>query len=124
MTASAGFIAIVAEGLGALGPISVRRMFGGAGVFRDGVMFALIADDTIYLKADEDSQQAFMAEGLSPFSYETKNGRNTIMSYWRAPDRLLDEPDELVEWASRALAAAMRAQRTRSASKGRSTPRR
>jgi DNA transformation protein len=84
-------------------------MFGGAGIFRDGVMFALIVDDTLYFKADDSNRRDFEAEGLAPFSYETKNGRNTIMSYWRCPDRLFDDPDEMAAWAGKALAAARKA---------------
>jgi DNA transformation protein len=108
MTASDGFIDFVKDLLGPLGPITVRRMFGGAGIFRDGVMFALIVDDTLYFKADDSSRGSFEAEGLAPFSYHTKNGRNTIMSYWRCPDRLFDDPDEMAAWARQALAAARR----------------
>jgi DNA transformation protein len=108
MAASDGFLEFVNDLLGPLGPISVRRMFGGAGIFRDGVMFALIVDDTLYFKADDSSRGSFEAEGLAPFSYETKNGRNTIMSYWRCPDRLFDDPDEMAAWARQALAAAKR----------------
>jgi DNA transformation protein len=86
-------------------------MFGGAGIYRDGVMFALIADESLYLKADDLSKPDFEAEGLSPFAYATKNGTNTIMSYWRAPERCLDDPQEMAEWAKKALAAALRARK-------------
>ena len=86
-------------------------MFGGAGVYRDGVMFALIAGEALYFKADELTTAEFEAEGLTPFIYPTKNGTNTLMSYWRAPDRCLDDPHEMVEWAAKALAAALRARK-------------
>ena len=108
MTASDGFIEFLKDLLGGLGPITVRRMFGGAGIFCDGVMFALVLDDTLYFKADDSNRCAFEAEGSAPFSYATKNGRNTIMSYWRCPDRLFDDPDEMAAWARQALAAARR----------------
>jgi len=88
-------------------PVTVRRMFGGAGIYADNVMFALIADDVIYLKADESNEADFTAEDLPPFTYETGNGKRAIMSYRRMPDRLYDDPDELAQWASRALAAAL-----------------
>jgi DNA transformation protein and related proteins len=109
MTASDGFIEFVKDQLEALAPIAVRRMFGGAGIFCDGVMFALIVDDTLYFKADDSNRGDFEAEGLAPFSYETRNGRNTIMSYWRCPDRLFDDPDEMAAWARKALTAARNA---------------
>ena len=88
-------------------PVSVRRMFGGAGIYADGVMFGLIADDVIYLKAGESNEADFLAEDLPPLTYRAGNGKRAIMSYRRMPDRLYDDPDELAQWASRALAAAM-----------------
>jgi len=91
------------------GPIDVRRMFGGAGVFVDGVMIALIARDVIYLKADGETIPAFEQEGLAPFSYATKNGEHTLNSYWRIPERLYDDAEELARWARTAHAVALRA---------------
>jgi DNA transformation protein and related proteins len=94
------------------GPVDVRRMFGGAGVFADGLMFALIVRGVIYLKADEGLVPAFEREGSQPFSYTSGKGKQTrrvVMSYWRLPERLYDEPEELAEWARDALAVARRA---------------
>ena len=91
------------------GPVSVRRMFGGAGVFADGIIIAIVADSVIYLKADEATVSAFKAEGLQPFSYQAGSGKRAVMSFRRMPDRLYDDPDELVGWARAALAAAQRA---------------
>lgn len=113
MASSDGFLQLLRDQLSGLGPVRVRRMFGGAGIYCDGVMFALVSDDTLYLKADDVNRTDFEAESLGPFSYETRNGRTTIMSYWRAPEGLLDDPDELLTWARSALAAARRAQRVK-----------
>lgn len=110
MTASNGFIELLQECLAGLGPVNVRRMFGGAGVYLDGVMFALVADDVLYFKADAKTQVSFEEEGLKPFVYTAKNGRRTVMSYWRVPERLYDEPEEMVAWARVALAVARSAQ--------------
>jgi DNA transformation protein and related proteins len=90
------------------GPVTVRRMFGGAGIYAGGTMFALVARGVIYLKADELNTPAFEREQLEPFTYETKDGRRGVMSYRRMPDRLYDDPDELAAWARDALAAAER----------------
>jgi len=90
------------------GPVTVRRMFGGAGIYADGTMFALVADGVIYLKADDVNTPAFERERLEPFSYETKDGKRGVMSYRRMPERLYDDPEDLVEWARAALAAARR----------------
>jgi DNA transformation protein len=107
MAASDGFIELLKDSLCGLGPVSVRRMFGGAGVYADGVMFGLIVDDTFYLKADDETKSAFEAEGLAPFVYHGSGG-TVAMSYWRIPERLLDDPDELVGWARTALDVARR----------------
>jgi len=90
-------------------PVSVRRLFGGAGLYADGVMFAILSKDVVYLKADEETRAAFEREGCAPFSYQAKGGRRASMSYWRMPERLYDDPDELATWAAQALAAARRA---------------
>src|SRR5215210_7611334 len=91
------------------GPVSVRRMFGGAGIFVDGRMIGLVSRDAIYLKADAETIPGFEQEGLAPFSYATKNGEHKLTSYWRMPDRLYDDPEELAHWARGAQAAAQRA---------------
>ena len=88
------------------GAVSVRRMFGGAGLFADGVMFGLVSGGQIYLKADATTVTCFEREQCEPFEYATKNGMRTLTSYWRLPDRLYDDADELAHWAGQALAAA------------------
>ena len=87
-------------------PVDVRRMFGGLGIYADGVMFALVADDRLHLKVDPADTERFVGESCAPFSYMTKTGARTITSYWRIPDRLYDEPAELAQWAALALAVA------------------
>ena len=72
-------------------------------------MIALVVDGAIYLKADDSFVPLFEREGQAPFSYKTRDGKRTLNSYWRMPERLYDEPDELAEWARLALAAARRA---------------
>src|SRR3954462_15376154 len=84
-------------------------MFSGAGVFADGLMIALVVDSLIYLKADDSFVPLFEREGQAPFSYKTRDGKRTLNSYWRMPERLYDEPDELAECARLALAAVRRA---------------
>ncbi|MGN6750447.1 MAG: TfoX/Sxy family protein [Xanthobacteraceae bacterium] len=93
-------------------PVTVRRMFSGAGLYCDGVMFGLVVRDMIYLKADEASVVDFKGEGSSPFTYTRgkRSGRPSehALPYWRLPDRLYDDPDELAVWAERALVIARR----------------
>ena len=119
MAASEGFIEHLKDALSGLGPVSVRRMFGGAGVYADGVMFGLIADDTLYLKADDETKRAFEAEGLGPYGYDG-HGKRIDLPYWRAPERLLDDADEMAAWARTALSVARRAAAAKPQRKGRS----
>jgi DNA transformation protein len=85
-------------------------MFGGAGVYADGVMFGLIAGDTLHLKVDDTLKRDLAAEGSGPFVWRPdsgpKAGQAVEMGYWRLPDAALDEPDLAVAWARRALAVA------------------
>ncbi|HSA79730.1 MAG TPA: TfoX/Sxy family protein [Geminicoccaceae bacterium] len=101
------FVSYVVESLQALGPVTAKRMFGGHGIFLDGVMFALIASDTLYLKVDDGNRSAYEAAGLEPFIY-TDKGRPIRMSYHEAPGEGFDDPDILCAWARGAHAAALR----------------
>jgi DNA transformation protein len=87
------------------GPVAIRRMFGGHGIFSDGLMFALEADGELYLKADDASEPAFSEAGSRPFVYTTK-GRSVTMRYWRAPEAALDDPEVMAAWAREAFRAA------------------
>ena len=88
------------------GAVQVRRMFGSAGLFADGVMFGLVSDGVIYLKTDAATAAHFERERCGPFEYDTRNGKRALTSYWRLPDRLYDDAEELAQWARRALAVA------------------
>jgi DNA transformation protein len=101
------------------GPVDVRRMFGGAGIFVDATMIGLVSREVIYLKADPETIPAFEQEGLVPFGYSTKDGGRKLTSYWRMPDRLYDDPEELARWARAAHAAALRAAERNSKPAGR-----
>ncbi|UFZ03014.1 TfoX/Sxy family protein [Bradyrhizobium ontarionense] len=114
MVASAGFSEFLREQLAPLGRLTFRRMFGKTGVFCDGVMLAMVADDTLYVRVDDGNKQIFQeAASYPPLNY-TKGGRAIDLAFWRAPERLFDEPDELVTWARAALAAAHRVAARRS----------
>ena len=110
MAVSPAFVAHVQDLLAPFAAVSVRRMFGGAGVFRDGLMFALIVADELYLKADAESRPAFEAVGSVPFSYETAKGTHVI-GYWSLPPEAEDDPDRLRHWAGLAWEAALRARK-------------
>jgi DNA transformation protein len=83
--------------------VDVKRLFGGAGLFADGLMFGLVFDGVIYLKADATTIPDFEREGSAPFTYQARS-RQRSLNFWRLPERLYDDPDELAVWAGRALA--------------------
>jgi DNA transformation protein len=87
--------------------VSIRRMFGGLGVFRERLMFALVADDILYMKADGQTAPAYEAEGCGQWSYAAKS-RVMPMPYWQLPERLYDDPDAFRTWALAAFEAARR----------------
>lgn len=109
MPNAAGLIAHCTELLSALGPVRISRMFGGNGVYVDGLFLALIARDTLFLKSDESSRQAFEAAGCRPFSFETGRGARAVLSYWSAPDEAMESPAAMQPWARLAMATALRA---------------
>jgi DNA transformation protein len=117
--ASDSFREFLLEQLAPLGPVTLRRMFGGAGVFCHGVMFGLVVADALYLRGDEQNRAIFEAAGAPPFSY-VRQGRAVELAYWRVPDQMLDEAEELLVWTRSALAAAQRvASRKKRTARGR-----
>lgn len=124
MVASDSFAAFLREQLAPLGRIAMRRMFGKTGVFCDGLMLGMVRDDALYFRVDDGNRDAFAeAASLPPLDYE-KQGRTIDLSFWRAPDRLFDEPDALLAWAGAALAAARRVAERREPAAPRATRRR
>ncbi len=93
----------------AFGPVTTRKMFGGTGIYRDGIIFALEAYGEILLKADAQSAPEFEAAGSRQWVYQGKDGRQTRMPYWSIPDEAADDPEELALWAGKAYEAARRA---------------
>lgn len=94
-----------------LGDVSVRRMFGGAGLFCDGLMFALVVDEVVYLKVDDHNRAAFEEKELEPFVYQRK-AQPVTLSYHRAPEEIFDDPDAARYWGRLALDAAVRGRKT------------
>ena len=108
MVASDSFAEFLSEQLAPLGRITMRRMFGKTGVFCNGLMLGMVTDNTLYLRVDDDNRAAFQEAASSPPLNYRKKGETIDLSFWRAPERLFDEPDELLTWARIALAAAAR----------------
>jgi len=89
------------------GKIVVRRMFGGEGLFRDGLMFGIVHEEKLYFKTSEESRRAFIAEGVGPLFFKFRNAEGVLTSYYELPDRLYDDPEELAQWARAAFAVAL-----------------
>jgi DNA transformation protein len=105
MSVSESYLDFIKDLLSDFGQVTARRMFGGAGLYEGGVMFGLIIDDVLYLKANQAFATKFAAEDMTPFAY-TAAGRRVSTSYWRVPERLLEDRDELRNWAQQARQVA------------------
>ena len=101
------FVDSLEEVFASFGSIRARKMFGGYGIYHGDLMFGLVADDVLYLKADERSVEVFSKQGLTPFVYE-KSGKIVKMSYYTAPEEIFDDPEQAKVWAVRAFEAALR----------------
>jgi DNA transformation protein len=102
------FVSYLVELMQSIGPVRVKAMFGGHGIFLEELMFGLVADSVLYLKADKENESYFKARGLEVFSY-MKKGKECKMSYYQAPEEALEEAEEMSYWANMAYAAALRA---------------
>lgn len=111
----------VCDLLSPLGPVAARAMFGGFGIYLDGLMFGLIAFETLYLKADESSKAPFEAAGMTRFKpWEHKP---MTMPYWEVPAEVMDDPDQLCRWGRAAFDAALRNRKPKRPKKGWQSPR-
>ncbi|MDH3399999.1 MAG: TfoX/Sxy family protein [Chromatiales bacterium] len=102
------FVRYVVELMQSLGPVRSKRMFGGHGIFLEGLMFALVISSTLYLKVDEETLADFEERGLGPFSY-SKQGKEFSLSYFEAPEETMEDEDEMHAWAGKAYSVALRA---------------
>ena len=109
MAVDAGLVALVEESMSPLGMITRRAMMGGATLYCDGVVFAILGGDALWFKADGESDAAWDEAGCERFTYTFADGRTGSMNYRRAPDDCYDDADELRRWAALALAAGHRA---------------
>ena len=107
MTVSAELLIYLTDSLAQLGAVRCRRIFGGAGLFLDGLMFAIVADGRLWLKTDGSARGDFLARGLPAFTYR-RGGREVALGYHLAPEETLDAPEELLRWCRGAHAAALR----------------
>jgi DNA transformation protein len=109
MANDADFVLHCQELLAPTGPVRVRRMFGGHGLYVSERFVAILLNDTLYLKADAQSQPEFEAAGCAPFTYTTAAGQRTVLAFRQAPDEAMESPAQMLPWARLALGAALRA---------------
>lgn len=109
MPISQAYLDQVRDRLANFGSVAIRRMFGGAGVYLDGLFVALVEDDRLYLKADDGNRPTFEVLGLAPFVHRRKDGRTAVMGFYPPPAGALEDAAALAPWVEGALAAARRA---------------
>jgi DNA transformation protein len=103
------FVDYVLELARVAGRASARAMFGGHGVYLDGLIVGIVIDDVLYLKSDDATVEAFEARQLPAFEYVDRHGKRTVMSYRLAPDEVLESPEAMRDWMRLAKEAALRA---------------
>ena len=113
MAAEPEFLAFLQDQFERFGDVNFRRMFGGTGLFRDGVMFGIVARDTLFLKTDDRSRSKYESAGMGPFQYERK-GKTLSLGYHEVPVEVLEDGDTLAEWASSAHDVALNAKNRKS----------
>lgn len=107
MTLSASYRDFLAELLGPVGKFSTKRVFGLDGIMADGILLGFVIDERIHFRTDTASVAAYRDGGGKPFTFDRANGEHIVTSYYSLPERLYDEPDELVRWARLAREAAL-----------------
>jgi DNA transformation protein len=107
MPVSTSYREYVADQLSALGPVVIKRMFGGAGLYFDGRMFGLIDDDTVYLRVDDETRPEFIARDMTPFHPLRRDPNKVSLNYFQLPAEVLEDSELLVVWAKRAIRASL-----------------
>jgi len=102
------FVLYVVDLMQSVGPVHAKGMFGGYGIYLDGLMFGLVADSVLYLKTDKQTENEFKDRGLEAFTY-SKKGKEFRMSYYQAPEEALEDGEEMNTWANKAYGVALKA---------------
>ncbi len=117
MAVSSNYLDYVLDQLSCVGPVTSKRMFGGAGIYLDSLFFALVADDVLYFKVDESNREEFEAEGMKPF--KPFGEESYSMGYFEVPIEVLEDRDKLNEWANKSIAVAQTKRATATSKKKR-----
>ena len=111
MAVSTEYRDYVMELLAPLGPVSSRAMFGGLGLYYSDTMFALVADEVLYFKVDDANRGDFEQAGAGPFEYQAKGGKRAVMAYYQVPAEVLEDTEDILVWARKAVDVALRARK-------------
>ena len=103
MAVNEEYLKFVQDQLEGVGAIDIKRMFGGIGIFKDGLMFGKIGGDTFRLKVDETNKKQYEDKGMKPFVSKTKKKG---MPYWEVPQEVLNDRDELTTCANTSIEIA------------------
>jgi len=104
---------VVQDLLSEMDSVRSRAMFGGYGIYKENVMFAIIVEDELYFKVDETNREEFEKRGSRPFTYESR-GKTVTMSYWEVPAEVMDDPQEIRRWAEISFQIGRKIQKGRS----------
>jgi len=102
------FVSYVVDLMQSAGPVYAKSMFGGHGIYLEGLMFGLVADSVLYLKSDKETEDDFRAKGLEAFTYN-KKGKEYKMSYYQAPEETLEDSEVMNFWVNKACSSALKA---------------
>lgn len=102
------FADFVLDQLSALEGLKVRAMFGGLSLYCNGLIFAIIADDALYFKVDEENRPNYVTIGSQPFSYIAKNNKRVALSYFEVPLNILEDPEQLCLYAQKSVDCSLR----------------
>jgi DNA transformation protein len=106
------FLIYLKDQLADMGPVTSRRMFGGAGLYCDGLIFAIVVDDVLYFKVDDSNRADYEAAGTEPFTFTHDKGQ-MVMNYYEVPVDVLENKEKTSQWALKALDAAQAAKKTK-----------
>lgn len=110
MSVSDEYLVFINDQLGRLRPISIRRMFGGAGIYYEGNFFAIVADDVLYFKVDDSNRRDYVAAGMEPFTFMIDN-KQAVMSFYEVPVDILENKEKAKLWAMKAVGVAQSAKK-------------
>lgn len=119
MPSDPGFVAHVLDLVGLVAPVTARSMFGGHGLYAEGVMFGLLDDGELFLKTDEETRARFVDAGCRRWVYVNEKVRMENTGYFRPPDEAHEDPEAMLPWARLALTAALRARAAKLAKQAR-----